>query len=127
MHYNVHYLRKSATWVTGLGTNKVNFVHTLFYKGKPNKIMTTNSSKVNEMGELNLTNLSRRDATQMGDRDIDPGISHEKLSENTRESKNIANNAFYQNEKDPQILNKVKQNFDQQQDPFKKKTEEKNE
>lgn len=88
--------------------------------------MTTNSSKVNEMGELNLTNLSRRDATQMGDRDIDPGISHEKLSENTRESKNIANNAFYQNEKDPQILNKVKQNFDQQQDPFKKKTEEKN-
>ncbi|CAF1129763.1 unnamed protein product [Rotaria sordida] len=87
--------------------------------------MTSNSSKVNEMDESNLTNLSRRDATQMGDRNIDPNIGHGKKPGDPRESSNTANENFYKNEKDPQTIEKVKQNFDQQQDSFKKKPEEK--
>ena len=87
--------------------------------------MSSNSSKVNEMGESNLTNLSRRDATQMGDRDVEPDIGHGKHLGNTRESANTANDAFYQGQADPQTIEKVKKNFDEQQDPFKPKPEEK--
>ena len=86
--------------------------------------MSTQSSKINEMGESNLTNLSRRDATQMGNRDTNPDIGN-GASNWDRTSSNNANDRFYQGNSDPQTIEKVKQNFEDQQDPFKKKPEEK--
>ena len=70
--------------------------------------MSSSSSKVNEMGESNLTNLTRRDATQMGDRNIEPNIGHGKLPGDPRESANTANDAFYKGNCDPQTTGKVK-------------------
>ena len=87
--------------------------------------MSSDSSKTNETGVSNLTNLSRRDATEMGDRNVDPNIGHGKLPGDARESANTANDAFYKGSSDPQSMRKIKQNMDEQQDPFNKKPEEK--
>ncbi|CAF3524992.1 unnamed protein product [Rotaria sp. Silwood1] len=70
--------------------------------------MTSHSSKVNEM---------------VGDRDIDPEIGHGKKPGDPRESTSTVNDAFYRDEKDPQTMEKLQQNFDQQQDPLNKKPE----
>ncbi|CAF3521194.1 unnamed protein product [Rotaria sp. Silwood1] len=60
---------------------------------------------------------------EMGDRDIDPEIGHGKKPGDPRESTSTVNDAFYRDEKDPQTMEKLQQNFDQQQDPLNKKPE----
>ncbi|CAF1565259.1 unnamed protein product [Didymodactylos carnosus] len=86
--------------------------------------MSSDSSKTNEMGDSNLTNLSRRDTTQMGDH-VDSKTAQGRSCDASHSSTNTANSDFYKGNKDPQTIEKVKQNMEQQQDPSSKKPEEK--